>query len=233
MLTISIKGATNPTVTVDGQTVPSVLLDGERPTDPGEHVVEASATGFLKASSRVNLGPGEKQGVTLKLEPDPNAARPTPTAPSPDAESAAARPAPPRDADFSSRAEGSTNLLAPAPNRTGAYVAWAVGGAAFAVGAAFGVLALTGKQELGRECPQSVCRPASQEKLDTSKTYGNISTGAFGVAGASVVLGAILYVSASSSSRSGASDKPAVATESLFRARPFVGWGQAGIAAEF
>ena len=41
---------------------------------PGEHVVEATAPGYLKASAKTRVGPGEKQSVTLKLEPDPAAA---------------------------------------------------------------------------------------------------------------------------------------------------------------
>jgi hypothetical protein len=233
MLTISIKGSNNATVTVDGQAVPSVLLDGERPTDPGEHVVEATAPGFLKASSRVTLGAGDKQGVTIKLEPDPNAALPAPAPATQESEPNAGRASQPRDIDSSSRAEASTSGLLNTPDRTGAYVAWGVGGAAFVVGSVFGVLTLAGKQDLDKQCLQSVCRPQSQDKLDTTKTYGNISTAAFAVAGAGVVLGTFLYISAAPSSKSSALTGPAIPNESRFRARAFVGIGQAGIAAEF
>src|SRR5262249_10307746 len=48
-LMISVKGSASATaaITVDGQAMSSALLDTERPSDPGEHVVEASAQGFL------------------------------------------------------------------------------------------------------------------------------------------------------------------------------------------
>ena len=59
LLNISVREpATNVTVTVDGQLVPQALFDRGRPTDPGEHNVEATAPGYLKASRVVNLTPG-------------------------------------------------------------------------------------------------------------------------------------------------------------------------------
>jgi len=232
-LTISIKGANNATVTVDGQPVPSVLLDGDRPTDPGDHLIEATAPGFLKASVRVTLVAGEKQGVTIKLDADPNAARAALLSPTPEVEpSAGGRAILTRDPDSTSHSE-SPGALASTPNHTAAYVVWGVGAVGFAVGATFGVLALSAKQDLDKQCAQSVCQPASQEKLDDAKAFGNVSTVAFAAAGAGVVLGTILYLSTGSSSKSSARDRSIPSDASRFRARPFVGLGQAGIAAEF
>jgi hypothetical protein len=228
-LTISIKGTNSATVTVDGQPVPAVLLDGDRPTDPGEHVIEATATGFLKASSRVTLGAGDKQSVTIKLEPDPNAAKAAAAPPAQEPEPSTVN-RPQREPE-GLRADTSSSTMIAAPNRTGAYFAWGVGGAAFAVGATFGVLALTGKQQLDKECSSNVCRPQSQDKLDSSKTFGNVSTAAFAVAGVGVVLGTFLYVAATPKSNSSAGTSPA--NSSPFRAKAFVGLGHAGIAAEF
>jgi hypothetical protein len=233
-LTISIKGSNNATVTVDGQPVPSALLDADRPTDPGDHVVEATAPGFLKASSRVALAMGEKLGVTLKLESDPNAARATLPSPILEADSSpGSRTILTHDTDSTVRAETSSSSSASTPNHTAAYVLWGVGAAGFAVGATFGVLALTGKQSLDKECPQSVCQPRSQDNLDTARSFGNVSTAGFVVAGAGVVLGTVLYVSAGSSSKSSAQDRPILHEASRFRARAFVGLSHAGIAAEF
>src|SRR4051812_32322216 len=42
-------------LTVDGLVVASTLIDSELPADPGDHLVEASAPGYLKASARVTL----------------------------------------------------------------------------------------------------------------------------------------------------------------------------------
>src|SRR5664280_2908300 len=61
ILNISIQGAgENVTVSVDGQLVPNALHDRDRPTDPGEHDVDATAPGYIKESRHVTLGPGEK-----------------------------------------------------------------------------------------------------------------------------------------------------------------------------
>src|SRR5882724_10052435 len=81
-LTISVNApqSTELHLTVDGQAVASTLLDSELPADPGDHVVEATASGFLKASARVTLTGADKKTVALKLEIDPNA--PAPSTPS-------------------------------------------------------------------------------------------------------------------------------------------------------
>ena len=40
----------------------AALLDTERPSDPGEHVIEATATGYLKSSTKVTLTAKPKSG---------------------------------------------------------------------------------------------------------------------------------------------------------------------------
>src|SRR5450755_3484906 len=96
-LTISVSApqGTELHLTVDGQAVASTLLDSELPADPGDHVVEATATGFLKAASRVTLTTADKKTVTLKLEVDPNAPVPAVASASEDAKVAAAAPSAP------------------------------------------------------------------------------------------------------------------------------------------
>ena len=125
-LAITIQGPSegNTSVTVDGQLVPAILLDGDRPTDPGEHVVEATAPGYLKASTKTRVGPGEKQSVTLKLEPDPAAAAiaaaaatPVPVATQPRA------PSPPPAVP-----DAAPSTKVSPPDRTAAYISLAVGG---------------------------------------------------------------------------------------------------------
>ena len=93
-LTISVNApqGTELHLTVDGQAVASTLLDSELPADPGDHVVEASAAGFLKASTHVTLTTADKKTVTLKLEVDPNAPVPSAPSASDDAKVSAAAP---------------------------------------------------------------------------------------------------------------------------------------------
>ncbi len=51
-MSIAVPQGAELKLTVDGSVVPNTLVDSELPADPGEHVVEASAPGYLKASTR-------------------------------------------------------------------------------------------------------------------------------------------------------------------------------------
>ena len=54
-------------VKVDGEAMNLALLGADRPTDPGEHVVEASAEGYSSASVRVALTAADRQTVIIEL----------------------------------------------------------------------------------------------------------------------------------------------------------------------
>ena len=72
-LTIKIEGsdgAKDLQVKIDGTPVPAVLLGASQPIDPGEHRVDAVATGYRAQSRTLMVGEGEKTSVTLKLEGD-------------------------------------------------------------------------------------------------------------------------------------------------------------------
>jgi hypothetical protein len=221
-LSISIKGAgEGVVVTVDGQVVPALLLEHDRPTDPGQHVVEAAAPGYLKATQQVSVGPGEKQAVTLELRPDPNA--PKPASP--------AEPASPGAQPPASQATQPPVGAAPpahraAPNRTAAYVTWGVGAAALVAGSILGGVALRDKNDLESVCPNDKCPESRRSQLDAAKTEGTVSTILFGVAGAGLVLGTVFYVTARPSSSAEAAQRSP-------GARVFIGVGSVGIDGKF
>jgi hypothetical protein len=244
-LMISVKGlkeAGTATVTVDGENVPAALLDADRPTDPGDHVIEASAPGYLKASARVSVKEAERKAVTVRLDADPTAVAPPP----PPAEPAAGpqhapTPTPPppgRESRFSIGGDTGTTQNA-APNRTGAYIAWAVGGVALAVGAGFGFVAMKGKTDLEPNCTNKVCNVSpGDDTLSNAKTAGNISTAAFIVGGVGVVLGTVLFFTAGSgSSASNGGSRTAASVPktglSALEPRAYVGIGQIGLAGSF
>jgi hypothetical protein len=235
-LVISVAGhqGGSLSVTVDGQPVPAALMDAERPTDPGEHLVEASAPGFLKAIARVSLGPGEKEAVNLRLEQDPNFVAPsTATAAAPDSSPSAVRSAPGPEPSASTSASGSMATPAPVPNRTGAYVSWAVGGAALVAGAAFGFVAMKGKSDLTSNCAGNVCPASQRDKLDSATQSGTISTILFAAGGAGIALGTILYLAAGSGSSMGAEPRPSTRAQPGFKPRAWVGPAQVGFGADF
>jgi len=215
---------------VDGSVVPNTLVDSELPADPGDHVVEASAPGYLKASARVTLGTADKKTITLRLEADPNASAPTSMAAGPQASAVAAahvtrkqpvtQPAPLPEAPHK------------APNHAAAYASWGVGLAGVGVGTAFGLMAMQGKKDL--DCQDNSCPSSSSDAVDTAKRNGNISTIAFAVGGAGLVLGTVLYFTGGNGpSEAHATHPPARGFAGLQRGRAMIGPGSVQLAADF
>lgn len=228
-LTVNAPKDAEVTTTLDGRTVANASVGVERPIDPGEHLVEATAPGYLKAEKKITAGPGEKLQVTLELEKDPNW-KPEPP---PAAEQSVPTPVPVAQ-DYGADMHDPAPAEPRKPDRTAAYIAWGVGAAGLAVGGGFGVVAWTGKNKLDDECAGGVCPPDQSDRLDSAKLAGTISTIGFGVAGAGAILGTVLFFTAGS----GTSERPPGAAHLdrkpvAFRARPFVGLGSAGLRGEF
>jgi len=222
-LRIHVDGAPpdKVTVTVDGAAVPSVLFDSDRPTDPGNHEVQAVAAGYKTATSTVSLQEGGAAQVALKLEPDPNAIAAPPAA--------GAVPA------GSVTPAGSTTPASPAAATSSgggkglAIGAFAVGGAGLILGATFGALALSAKSKLDGECGSSktACPASAQSDINSLSTKATVSTIGFGVAIAGAATGVILLLT-SHGSEAQAPPSPAAA-----RVSPWIGFGAAGLEGSF
>jgi len=230
-VSIAVPQGAELKLTVDGAVVPNTLVDSELPADPGEHVVEASAPGYLKASTRVTLGSADKKTVTLKLEADPNAPAPTPVNPGADVNPAPAAQA----ATAAAVATPNAPPEAPrkSPSKAPAYAAWTAGAIGVGVGTVFGVLAMKGKQDLEGQCQGNSCPPNSSGDVDAAKLKGNISTVAFAVGGAGLVLGTVLYFTIGSSSSEAHASAPARNFAGLTRGRAMIGPGSVQLAADF
>jgi hypothetical protein len=202
------------TVTVDGVNVPSALFDSDRPTDPGDHEVAATAPGFKRAVSAVRLADGAQQSVSLALEPDTTAA-PTPppgTVPLPPPSTAPPPSAPPVEP------RGSSPALA--------FVALGVGGAGIVVGSVFGVLALGTKSTLDGACPNKSCPASAKNDIDSLSTQALLSNIGFAVGAVGAVTGVVLLVTSHhGSERPEATRAPRLA--------PWVGLGAAGLGGTF
>jgi hypothetical protein len=233
-LTISLGKPAPPDLhlTVDGQAAPATLIDTELPADPGEHTIEATAPGFLKASARVSLSAADKKTVSLKLEPDPNAPAVAPhasEAPSP----GGAAPAPSPSLAAASSPGNEPVSEPPAANHTAAYVAWGIGVVGVGVGSTFGIIAIKDKHDLVSRCGSTSCTPDNSGSLDSAKRAGNISTVAFAVGGAGLVLGTVLYFTAGgSSSRAGSLSSPRQFA-GLSNGRASIGPASVQLAADF
>lgn len=228
-LTIKVAAVDQLSVKVDGGIVPSALVDTEIPSDPGEHSVEVSAPGFLKAATRITVGEGEKKTVTLTLTRDPNAVAPSSTTPRAAASGASGN----------HQASASSPKPAPAPppakvDRTPAFVSLGLGVATVGAGAFMGSLAMSKHEELQRSCPDGVCPPELGDDLAAAKRLGTFSTIAFGVGAAGVVLGTVLLFTASPShADSAASGGKARSFAGLSRPRAALGPTSIELGADF
>lgn len=192
-VSIEAPAEATPTILVDGKPIPSAMVGADLPSDPGEHLIEVSAPGFLRSSTRVNLQPGEKQAVTLKLDRDPNA--PESNGPSEPAEAAQPRKTLKRSETTSvSSLNEPSSAASPqsSPNRTPAYIAYGAAAVGLGVGAGFGLAALKARSDVDDRCPGGVCSSDTQSSIDSGKTKGTISTIGFGVAAAGAALGTVL-----------------------------------------
>jgi hypothetical protein len=192
-LTVEVEGKAQPEVEVDGQVLPPALIGAARPTDPGEHTIEASAPGHLPVKRRVALTPGQTDAVSLTLVVDPAAsARAAAVA------NASEAPATPTAPEAPAPATTAEAKAIESPSHVPSYIAWGAAGVALAVGVGYGWVAMDQKSDLDRVCPAKSCPPEQSDRLDTAKTNGLISTIAFGVAIGAAVTGGVLLILESS-----------------------------------
>jgi hypothetical protein len=209
---------------VDGKLMADSVIGVALPANPGEHVVELSAPGFLPAKSSLELEPSGNAVVSLELERDP-AYKPAAEAAPVAARSTQPTPvAPPPAANASS-----SNL-----GKVFGYVSYGVGAAGLAAGIVFGQAAMKEEESLAGTCPGRVCPPEQQDALSSARTKGTLSTIGFAVAGAGLTFGTILLVTSSSSDapKSGALPRWRTAQNGM-RARALVGPTSVTLAADF
>ena len=175
---IVIVGPPSPSVTIDGEPVSALLLGERRPTNPGEHLVRATAPGYRPAEAKVVVKEGSKSDLRLSLDKD----APKPTAP---VVSDVPPPSPPPPPP-----EPTGNGL-----RTGAWIAAGVGVAGLAVGGVFGLLAKGKRDDVTAACGGgSKCPPSAKSTHDAFESRATISTVGFVVAGVSAAVSIPLFV---------------------------------------
>lgn len=168
-LTIDVENVpdgASATVSVDGTPVPPALIGVARPTDPGDHVVEATVGG-TKRSQRVSLAEGARERISLDL----SGTGVTPAPPSPMPPSPVPPPTPMPDEPDLQGTGGSSSAMA-----TVGWVAIGLGGAGLLAGAIAGGLAIAKKGELDDNCPGGECRPEFHGDVDSFQTTRMVST---------------------------------------------------------
>jgi hypothetical protein len=221
-------------VLVNGSPINSVLIGVAQPIDPGQHKVEAGATGLRAPVQSVTLGDGERKTVVLKLESVPGAAPLVAVATAPAATSApepAAAPPPssspaPVDQGPAEPADDKSGL------RVGSYVAFGVGIVGVAAGTLFTLQSVNKRNEADdkfEECGgETGCRtgnPLADEVAaldDDARSAQTLGIVGFAVGGVGLAVGTTLFILSSG----GGSEKQAGVV-------PYVGLGTAGLKGRF
>jgi hypothetical protein len=180
-VTVKAPPRTKMQVTVDAEPMSDALIDNDRPTDPGRHLVEVTAPGFIAAKEDISVNDAQSATVSLELVPDPNA----PVAPPPPAAEA-------HDAAPAPRA-----AIAPRPAgpNVGSIVAFSLGGVGLAAGIAGGTIVALDASDLSKTCgPTKACPTSKQNEISAAKTWATVSTVGFAVAGAGLATGLILLL---------------------------------------
>ena len=236
-LTIKIEGAENAkdlSLRIDDVQLPGVLAGAPQPIDPGEHKVEAVATGLRSRPQTVRVGDGEKTSVALRLEAETK----TTAQPSPPTTAAATA-----DPGKGTAGEGSTSTAATASSasadtgsdsrstmRIGSYAAFGVGAIGLGLGTVFLLKANSKRTEANDICnvpPNNQCpvdRRDEVNQLDSDASSATtMSIIGFVAGGVGVAAGVTLLVLSSSAG----SDAKAASIH------PWVGLHSAGIAGRF
>jgi hypothetical protein len=220
-LTIWVKGAADdetPEVSIDGEALPAGVLGLPRAVDAGHHVVSVkSASG--EAKQEIDVHEGEQKTVDLTL-----VAAATPVA------------APPEEGSDEAEPEA-------APPETRSHkptvVTWAgvgLAGAGVIAGTVTGVLSLSKKSSLQRECANDVCGPSSYSDYDSAHSMATISTIGFIAAGVGAAVATVSLIvghdvpAPEPAANPTAPPSPAAKRMTIV---PIIGLGSAGFAGTF
>ena len=175
------------TVKVDGELLAERLQGSALPIDPGEHTLTFEAAGRPRVEKRLLILEGEKlRRERVEFEalasPKPLAPPPVPVAKPAVLEQAQQSPPPKPGLGRS---------------RTVALVLGGVGVAATGLGVAYGLIAMSRREEANNICPTTQCN--SQDGVDAwsrVQSAGNFSTGAFIVGAAGIASGLVIWLRA-------------------------------------
>jgi serine/threonine-protein kinase len=194
----------------DGAAVSAAELGTQVPVDPGDHVVEASAPGWVAWSTKVAItAPGVVEVVVPALGKAPVKVE------EPRAEEPRVEPAP------------VTRPAEPDAGRSRRLVAYGVGGGGAAivgVSLVLGAMASSRWSDAKAHCRDGLCDSTGVDQAHGAQSMGNLSTAAFLVGTAAVATGVVLYLTA----RPGDTETP-TPDRSALRIVPGVGPDQVGL----
>ncbi|MBI2393415.1 MAG: hypothetical protein HYV09_27775 [Deltaproteobacteria bacterium] len=176
----NLPAGASPKVTVDGIAILAATIGVPRKHNPGAHEVVV-VVGSVEKKTTVDLPEGETKEVSIDVAADAGKDKDEPKKDEP----------PPKDEP----------PAAPPPAPTRSSLVWIGFGSAAAfgaIGAVTGVLAFSKASAAKDGCDGTRCPPATHDDVESSRTFGTISTIGFALAGAGAVVGFIGLMSSQS-----------------------------------
>ncbi|HKO51850.1 MAG TPA: hypothetical protein VJV79_29275 [Polyangiaceae bacterium] len=165
---IGVSSSETLLVSMDDKPTPQALLGVERPSNPGQHRIEARVAGQLRATRELTMVEG--QSYLVELDVRPVQPTPKPVVVPPPVES---------------------HSDAHSWRKTGGYVALGVGALGLGIGTYTGLVALNHKSDLDAVC-KPACPPTSAAEVDEFRSNRTISYVSFGVGIAAAATGVVL-----------------------------------------
>ncbi|MEZ4370610.1 MAG: tetratricopeptide repeat protein [Polyangiaceae bacterium] len=233
-LTITISGPKpgEADVKLDGAEVPKALVGVERPVDPGARKVSVSAPGFIAQEKEVTLAEAAHESISIELVVDPNAVVAPPGGGDEGGGAGSGSGGGEgggTGASLSTQDAGGSSGL-----RLGAYIGFGVGVVGLALGTVFLLKAGSSQDDSDKLYDEGLCKFATgsdPDKCNESNTLNEdaasqrtLSGISFGVGGAALVAGVVMFILSSSDSKS-ARNEPHVT--------PWVGLNSMGVSGSF
>jgi len=162
-------GADSATISLDGVALGDSVLNSPLPLDPGPHVVEGTAVGFLPFKESFRVAEQQTVTVEVKLEPEPvKAAPPLPPPPPP----------------------------VPQTMRTAGFVVGGAGIASLIASGAMFYLRHSTINDLDKQCgaDRMQCPESAQSTIDRGKLYTTLGNVTLAVGAAGLGVGATLVI---------------------------------------
>lgn len=189
-LKVEVRGAPadDPSLTVvlNDRELPRALLGVERPIDPGQYEVTASAKGKKPATKTVVVEEGTAAAILLDLEP---AGAPSKSAPQSVVFDEPIPDDPPPDSSASS-------------GRTWGWIFVGLGAAGIGSGVATALVAQSKESALEEACDGLACPESSRDDLDSMNLFRTLSFVGYGVGIAAAATGGVLLLTSGGESQS-------------------------------
>ena len=226
-LTVKVKGNDGKpvNVTIDGKALPPALIGAPRPTDPGEHRLQASAEGMASEVTSIVLKEGAREAVTLELIAGKAAAVGAETVP---ATGPAAAPAGSPESPAAATADQSGGRSKGL--RIASYAAFGVGVVGLGVGTFFGLRSMSKRSKADDICPNTSCGIEHKDEVnaldDDARSAKTLATIGFIAGGVGVAAGVTLFVLSSKKESASPAEgrRPQTRTSASARAPELRAW---------